>query len=102
MSTKPLISDVNRTELYPCPCCGYETLPQEAGGTYELCPICFWEDDVVQLEDPDFEGGANRVSLRQAQRNFVAFGACEEWAVDHVRKPTSAERARRLSKEASN
>ena len=26
-----------------CPCCGSLTLP--AGGQYELCPVCFWEDD---------------------------------------------------------
>jgi Cysteine-rich CPCC len=56
----PFTNQVN-PELYPCPCCGYRTLPQEAGGTYALCPICFWEDDGVQLDDPDYEGGANVV-----------------------------------------
>jgi hypothetical protein len=48
-----------------CPCCGYKTLPEKH--LYDICPICFWEDDIVQFEDPDFEGGANIVSLRQAQ-----------------------------------
>ncbi|HDR7669006.1 TPA: hypothetical protein QCX97_002884 [Bacillus wiedmannii] len=35
------------------------------------------------------EDGANEVSLRQAQKNFIAFGACEECFVKSVRKPTS-------------
>ena len=34
-------------------------------------------------------GGANEASLRQAQKNFIAFGACEECCVGSVRKPTS-------------
>ena len=80
-----------KPEVYPCPCCGYKTLTQEAGGTYELCPICFWEDDRVQLDDPNYEGGANIVSLRQAQRNFLEFEASERQFVQKVRKPTNHE-----------
>ncbi|HLN63546.1 MAG TPA: CPCC family cysteine-rich protein [Symbiobacteriaceae bacterium] len=29
--------------------------------------MCYWEDDPVQADDPDFAGGANESSLRQAQ-----------------------------------
>ncbi|MCU5516625.1 MULTISPECIES: CPCC family cysteine-rich protein [Bacillus] len=47
------------------------------------------KNDEVQFNGPDFEGGANEVSLRQAQKNFIAFGACEECFVRSVRKPTS-------------
>ncbi len=77
---------------YPCPCCGYYTLDQEPPGTFELCPICFWEDDGVQFRDPDYEGGANRESLRQAQRNFQEFGAMSKHAISAVRKPTPADK----------
>ena len=63
---------------YFCPCCGYDTLTEEPPGTYDLCPICFWEDDPVQYKDPTFKGGANRVSLIQGQMNFEKFGACEK------------------------
>ena len=71
---------------YPCPCCGYYTLKQPPPGSYEICPICFWEDD--------FPGsapwsGSNSVSLRQAQRNFLAFGAAEEQWQKEVRSPTA-------------
>ena len=32
---------------------------------YDICPFYGWEDDGVQLRDPDFDGGANQLSLRQ-------------------------------------
>lgn len=56
---------------YACPCCGYKTLTQKPSGTYEICDVCFWEDDGVQFDDPDYEGGANQESLRTAQKNFL-------------------------------
>src|SRR5205814_8326840 len=74
---------------HACPCCGYRTLPEAPPGTYEICPICFWEDDNVQFEDPDFTGGANRVSLKEAQKNFGDFGASERRLLKFVRRPTT-------------
>ncbi|MFS0689959.1 CPCC family cysteine-rich protein [Sporosarcina sp. 179-K 8C2 HS] len=72
---------------YTCPCCGYKTLEAEPPGTYDICSICFWEDDGVQYQDPDYEGGANEVSLKQAQQYFIEFGACDEGSIKFVRKP---------------
>lgn len=72
---------------FACRCCGFKTLDERPVGTYEICPVCFWEDDNVQTEDPDFEGGANEPSLRQAQRNFIVFGASERRATGKVRVP---------------
>ncbi|QUH21232.1 CPCC family cysteine-rich protein [Alkaliphilus sp. B6464] len=72
---------------YTCPCCGYKTLDEEPPGTYDICTICFWEDDRVQFDDPDYKGGANRVSLKKGQKNFLKFGACEEEMIKYVRKP---------------
>ena len=34
-----------------------------------ICPVCFWEDDLIQLKDPEYAGGANLVSLWQARLN---------------------------------
>ncbi|MCB2299517.1 CPCC family cysteine-rich protein [Clostridium tagluense] len=56
--------------LYACPCCGYKTLSEKPPGTYEICRVCYWEDDGLQYGDPDCEGGANQESLRVAQKNF--------------------------------
>jgi cysteine-rich CPCC protein len=78
-------------DLYPCPCCGY-LMFSEPAGSYEICSICFWEDDAVQLRWPDWAGGANSPSLRESQRNFVRFGAMEERFVRNVRKPEATDR----------
>lgn len=56
------------SKLKPCPCCGSSTL--SAYGEYEICPVCNWEDDPVQSEDPDYSGGANILSLKQAKHNW--------------------------------
>ena len=58
---------------YACPCCSYYTFEEKPSGTYYICPVCYWEDDIVQLEDPDFSGGANEVSLNKAKENFKKF-----------------------------
>jgi hypothetical protein len=72
---------------HPCPCCG-RLVFAEPPGSYEICPICFWEDDPVQAADPWFAGGANTPSLADAQRNFAEFGAMEPRFVNNVRAPT--------------
>jgi hypothetical protein len=59
-------------------------------GTYEICKICFWEDDAVQLRYLN-RNGANPLSLVQAQKNYAAFGACEENMLKHVRPPLPGE-----------
>lgn len=79
------------TRKFACPCCGYRTLDLPSPGSFEVCPICYWEDDNVQFEDPDYQGGANHISLREAQRNFLDFGAASKDAVACVRKPESTD-----------
>ena len=75
--------------MYPCPCCGYLTM-DEPPGYYSICPVCFWEDDALQLEfATTLAGGANAVSLAEAQRNFAGFGASEERVRAHVRAPAA-------------
>lgn len=66
-------------------------MDQKPQGTYNICPICYWEDDQVQFTDPDYEGGANEVSLRQGQQNYLKFGAYEKEAIKFVRKPTKTD-----------
>jgi hypothetical protein len=80
----------HKTPKYTCPCCGYITLVN-GPGLYDVCPICYWEDDISQLRFPTTIG-ANKVSLLDAQRNFVSIGAVEEHFSTHVRRPTSEDR----------
>ena len=39
----------------------------EPPGSYNICDVCGWEDDHVQLANPRMGGGANRESLVEAQ-----------------------------------
>ena len=77
---------------FPCPCCGFVTLDEEPPGTYNICPVCYWEDDPVQFRDPDYRGGANQLSLREARDYFRRFGACEPRVRPFVRPPREDER----------
>ena len=78
-------------EVYPCPCCGYRVfrLPP---GYHGVCPICAWEDDLAQLRFPLMPGGANRVSLVEAQKNYAACGAAERRNAGRTREPLPGER----------
>ena len=59
---------------------------------YEICPVCFWEDDPSQGEDVFFETGANNdMSLLEARINFTNFGAWEADAKPLVRQLRSNE-----------
>lgn len=78
---------MNEEENLACACCGYDTV--EERGNYEICPICFWEDDPVQFAHPHLGGGANKMSLRQGQKNYIDFGACDIEMLKHTRKPTA-------------
>lgn len=87
------MEDGNSVEhRYPCPCCGYLTRGQETGGTYEICPVCFWEDDLVQFNDHDYRGGANKMSLNEARETFKEFGAKDWDKVEFVRPPKPEEK----------
>lgn len=80
---------------HPCPCCGCYTYDGKPGGSFSACPVCFWEDDPVQLEDETYKGGANEVCLAEARENYKKFGACEERFAGNVRKPRKEELSRR-------
>ncbi|MDE9534336.1 hypothetical protein KKJ06_15405 [Xenorhabdus bovienii] len=51
-----------------CPCCNNVTL--DSLGEYLICDICGWEDDPIQSDDHDFQGGANNMSLNEARKAF--------------------------------
>lgn len=75
---------------YQCHCCGYYTLDEEPDGSYEICEVCFWEDDWLQTENPT-RRGANAVSLIEAKENFKVIGASERRLLPFVRKPKASE-----------
>jgi hypothetical protein len=77
---------------FQCPCCGYYTLDNEPPGSFDICPVCFWEDDSIQYTNPDYAGGANDVSLKNARENYKKIGAISEEHVKNVRLPSENEK----------
>ena len=77
---------------FACPCCGNLPLRERPPGTFAICPVCFWEDDLAQFHDRDFAGGANTVSLNEAKANYARTGAIHESAHGKVRPPTAHDR----------
>jgi Cysteine-rich CPCC len=75
---------------YTCPCCGYKTRTRE-DSTWDICVVCFWQNDLNPNNDPHKISGANRISLLQAQQNFVKFSACDERSIKQVRQPKKNE-----------
>jgi hypothetical protein len=73
--------------LYRCPCCGCRTLLERGG--FDICPVCFWEDDGQDDQDADdVQGGPNgELSLTQARPNYKEFGACDRRHLTSVRSP---------------
>lgn len=101
------MENANRNGKYRCPCCGFFTLDERGG--YDICPVCFWEDDAfiipvgeefvgARLKGLDDEqlldkaSGANHgLTLREGRENFRKFGACELEMKKHVRRPRKSE-----------
>src|SRR5262249_62011638 len=64
-----------------CPCCNSRTL--YGRGQFELCPVCYWEDDGMDQDNP---------WLGQARMNYRRFGAREERWINDVRPARTGER----------
>jgi hypothetical protein len=72
---------------FPCPACGFLTF-WGGPGSYEICGVCGWENDHVQLAHPRFRGGANHESLVEAQLEAIKRFPLERRSfVNHQRDP---------------
>ncbi|WP_414665189.1 CPCC family cysteine-rich protein [Horticoccus sp. 23ND18S-11] len=81
-----------KKKSYQCPCCGYLTLFGRGG--FEICQVCYWEDDGQDDHDADdVRGGPNGdLSLAEARANFKVHGASDAKFVSNVRPPTEDEK----------
>jgi len=74
--------------LYRCPCCRFKTL--HARGQFEMCPVCFWEDEGQDDHDADeVRGGPNgSLSLTRARANFLKHKRSGDRPPKHAREYT--------------
>lgn len=77
---------------YKCQCCGYYTLHEVPTGTFEICEVCYWEDDILQSNNPSVRAGVNPVSLNEARENYLNFGASSKDVLPYVREPYPEEK----------
>ena len=55
-------------ENLKCPVCG--KFEFEGYDDMDMCDVCGWSNDALQVEKPDYTGGANMMSLNQAKEAY--------------------------------
>lgn len=50
---------------HKCLVCGKFNFEED--NSLEICEVCGWQDDAIQTENPNYVGGANKVTLNQAK-----------------------------------
>ena len=53
--------------MYLFVCCACQNENKGEFPDSNVCDICGWEQDPVQESDPDYRGGANKMSLNEAR-----------------------------------
>lgn len=66
-----MTQETHSKRLLPCPCCGFRTISEL--GVFEMCPVCWWEDDGQDNTSADeVWGGPNgSASLTEARASFL-------------------------------
>jgi formate/nitrite transporter FocA (FNT family) len=90
VSVLPLLKKKDEPKKYKCPCCGHFTFEKKERA-YDICPVCFWEDDPEQFNNPMMPNGANHVCLATARINYRHFAACDPEMKKYVRGPKKDE-----------
>lgn len=55
--------------MIECPVCNRYEFEQD--NDYDVCNVCGWENDGLQLDDPDDWGGANDLSLNNTRLEYA-------------------------------
>ncbi len=55
--------------MIKCPVCGQYEFRRE--NDFDICSVCGWENDVIQLENPDEDLGANQTSLNEYRQDYI-------------------------------
>lgn len=75
--------------MVACPCCGWRTIGQR--GNYEICKVCWWEDDGQDNENADeiYSGPNAGISLTQGRYNFLKYRIYDPERKDLISKKVS-------------
>ena len=52
-----------------CPICGKSEFSYP--NSFEICPVCEWENDEFQIKHPDEDGYANELSLNEYKTKWL-------------------------------
>lgn len=74
-----------------CPVCGkYEF---EEFGSWDICPVCDWEDDPLQATEHNYAGGANALSVNEARIEYFLLCSPAARKADEYRKLYRSEKS---------
>lgn len=67
-----------------CPVCGYMTL--EERDAFEICGICFWEDDGIDDFEANIESGPNHMTLNEGRKKFedAKLRILTDWETENI------------------
>ncbi|WP_369384304.1 CPCC family cysteine-rich protein [Oscillibacter ruminantium] len=64
-------SIMESNKKYPCPICGAMCM-SEPKGSFDICPVCGWEDDYVGRDYPNDPGMNGDWSINQAKKAWAS------------------------------
>jgi len=79
--------------MFTCPCCGLNTLTEEA--SYDICKVCWWEDDGLDNSSAHRHSGPNHISLIRGRINVLLSGIFDPGRGDLLSKQESSEKYER-------
>lgn len=79
--------------MYKCKCCGSYTLPAPSDSAIAfICPVCYWENDVFLRSENVPSDENHGMTLIEAQKNYLEYGACREKYIKSTRTATLKEK----------
>ena len=76
----------NEHGYYACCCCGYHVL-DDAPQSFDVCPVCYWQDAGFDWNMYWWNFAENGLSLEDGRRNFEETGVSNRTSTKCVRSP---------------
>lgn len=76
---------------WPCPCCGFITIPNKGNALAYICPVCLWEIDLFIQRENEASDQNHGLTLDEARKNYRQFGAILPELKKYCREPKDYE-----------